>query len=257
LGTKEDGVDKAGRAREPSVMVAPSGRDINPDEEAVKAAADEVVSSPDEVVSSPADGADAPASPASSTDTGQSLWRDTHPSSESVQPPSAFSGTATRLKPSASPAPGYASSATAARQDRTSGAKRKRDAAAVRRSARRQAMLTLVRVEPWSVMKFSFVVSAVAFIILFVAVAVLYVVLSALGVFGSLQHLVSTLTSSQNSSGTNISHWLSASRILGYTGMLGALNIVLITAISTIGAVIYNLIAHTLGGIEVTLRETE
>jgi hypothetical protein len=39
--------------------------------------------------------------------------------------------------------------------------------------------------------------------------------------------------------------------------MLGALNIVLITAMSTIGAVIYNLIATTIGGVEVTLRETD
>ena len=106
-------------------------------------------------------------------------------------------------------------------------------------------------------MKFSFVVSVVAFIILFVAVAVLYSVLSSLGVFTSLQHDVTTITSSQGSSGTNISGWFSASRILGYTGMLGALNIVLITAMSTIGAVIYNLIARTIGGIEITLRETE
>ena len=126
-----------------------------------------------------------------------------------------------------------------------------------RKSTKRQAMLTLARVEPWSVMKFSFVASVVAFIILFVAVAVLYMVLSALGVFDSLQHTVSSITSSQSSSGTNISHWFSASLILGYTAMLGALNIVLITAMSTVGSVIYNLIAKTIGGIEVTLRETD
>jgi Transmembrane domain of unknown function (DUF3566) len=126
-----------------------------------------------------------------------------------------------------------------------------------RKSTKRQAMLTLARVEPWSVMKFSFVASVVAFIILFVAVAVLYMVLAALGVFDSLQHTVSTMTSSQGSAGTNISHWFSASLILGYTAMLGALNIVLITAMSTVGSVIYNLIAKTIGGIEVTLRETD
>jgi Transmembrane domain of unknown function (DUF3566) len=125
------------------------------------------------------------------------------------------------------------------------------------RSNKRQAMLTLSRVEPWSVMKFSFVASVVAFIILFVAVAVLYMVLSALGVFDSLQHQVSSITASESTAGTNISHWFSASLILGYTAMLGALNIVLITALSTIGSVIYNLIAKTVGGIEVTLRETE
>ena len=127
----------------------------------------------------------------------------------------------------------------------------------MRRSNKRQAMLTLSRVEPWSVMKFSFVASIVAFIILFVAVAVLYMVLSALGVFDSLQHQVNSITSSQNAAGTNISHWFSASLILGWTALLGALNIVLITALSTIGSVVYNLIAKTVGGIEVTLRETD
>ena len=153
-------------------------------------------------------------------------------------------------------AAGLASSVTSAFQGRNAGRKRKRRAS-VRRSSKRQAQLTLSRVEPWSVMKFSFVVSVVAFIILFVAVAVLYMVLSALGVFTSLQHTVNTITSSQGSPGTNISNWFSMSRILGYTGMLGALNIVLITAMSTIGAVVYNLIATTIGGVEVTLRETD
>ena len=153
-------------------------------------------------------------------------------------------------------AAGLASSVTSAFQGRNAGGKRKRRTS-VRRSSKRQAQLTLSRVEPWSVMKFSFVVSVVAFIILFVAVAVLYMVLSALGVFTSLQHTVTTITSSQGSAGTNISNWFSMSRILGYTGMLGALNIVLITAMSTIGAVIYNLIASTIGGVEVTLRETD
>ena len=138
--------------------------------------------------------------------------------------------------------------------NRRPSAKLRREAA---RRSRRQAHLTLARVEPWSVMKFSFVVSVVAFVILFVAIAVLYMALSGLGVFTSLQHTVSTITSSQGSSGTNISKWFSASRILGYTGMLGAFNIVLITAMSTIGAVVYNLIAHTVGGVEITLRETE
>ena len=165
-------------------------------------------------------------------------------------------GAASAVTGAAAGLAGYASSVTTALQNRTAGTKGKRGTKG-RRSARRQAQLTLARVEPWSVMKFSFVVSVVAFIILFVAVAVLYMVLSSLGVFTSLQHTVSTVTSSQSSAGTDISSWFSASRILGYTGMLGALNIVLITAICTIGSVIYNLIAKTIGGIEITLRETE
>jgi hypothetical protein len=128
--------------------------------------------------------------------------------------------------------------------------------AASKRSVR-QAHLTVARVEPWSVMKFSFVVSLVAFIILFVVVTVLWGSLSALGVFDSLQRVVSNVTSSQASAGVNAAKWFSASRVLGWTALLGSVNIVLITAMSTIGAVVYNLTSRLIGGIEVTLRETE
>jgi len=121
----------------------------------------------------------------------------------------------------------------------------------------RQAHLTVARVEPWSVMKFSFVVSLVAFVILFVAVSLLYGALDGLGVFDSLQRLVTSLTSSQSSAGVNASKWFSASRVLGYTALLGSLNIVLITAMATIGAVVYNLTSRLVGGVEVTLRETD
>ncbi len=121
----------------------------------------------------------------------------------------------------------------------------------------RQAHLTVARVEPWSVMKFSFVVSLVAFVILFVAVSVLYGVLSGLGVFDSLQRVVQSVTSSQTSAGVNAKAWFSASKVLGYTALLGSLNIVLITAMSTIGSVVYNLTSRLVGGVEVTLRETE
>jgi len=130
----------------------------------------------------------------------------------------------------------------------------------LKRSAKRtarQAHLTVARVEPWSVMKFSFVVSLVAFVILFVAVSVLYSSLSALGVFESLQRVVTSVTSSQDSTGVNAAKWFTASRVLGYTALLGSLNIVLITAMCTIGAVVYNLTSRLVGGVEVTLRETE
>ena len=106
-------------------------------------------------------------------------------------------------------------------------------------------------------MKFSFVVSLVAFVILFVAVTVLYGALAGLGVFDSLQRVVSYVTSSQGSTGVNAKTWFSASRVLGYTALLGSLNIVLITAMSTIGAVVYNLTSRLVGGVEVTLKETE
>jgi hypothetical protein len=122
----------------------------------------------------------------------------------------------------------------------------------------RRAQLVLARVEPWSVMKFSFMISLVGWVILFVAVAALYYVLNKLGVFHSVQSTITDVTSGKGSSGSDANgQWFSASRILGYTMLVGAVNVVLITALATVGAVIYNLVTHLAGGIEVTLKETD
>ena len=168
------------------------------------------------------------------------------------------SGTSARKSPppTTGPQPGGSGKAAAESPAASRGAAAKATAAQPKRTAR-QAHLTVARVEPWSVMKFSFVVSLVAFVILFVAVSVLYGALAGLGVFDSLQRVVSSVTSSQGSTGVNAKAWFSASRVLGYTALLGSLNIVLITAMSTIGAVVYNLTSRLVGGVEVTLKETE
>ncbi len=121
----------------------------------------------------------------------------------------------------------------------------------------RRANLVLARLEPWSVMKFSFLISLVAWVVLFVAVALLYYTLSGLGVFASLGRTLQSVTSSQGTAGVELSRWTSAPRVLGYTMLIGAVNVVIITALSTIGAVIYNLVTHLGGGIEITLKETD
>ncbi|HEY6274872.1 MAG TPA: DUF3566 domain-containing protein [Streptosporangiaceae bacterium] len=121
----------------------------------------------------------------------------------------------------------------------------------------RRANLVIARLEPWSVMKFSFLMSLVAWVVLFVAVALLYYALSSLGVFESIQKTLASVTSSTSSSGLNLAKWTSAPRILGYTMLIGAVDVILITALSTIGAMVYNLVTHLGGGIEVTLRETD
>lgn len=121
----------------------------------------------------------------------------------------------------------------------------------------RRAQLAVTRVEPWSVMKFSFMISLVGWVVLFVAVAALYYSLSKIGVFTSIEKSVTDVTSSKGSAGVKASNWFSASRVLGYTMLIGAVNVVLITALATVGSVIYNLVTHVAGGIEVTLRETD
>lgn len=125
------------------------------------------------------------------------------------------------------------------------------------RAPTRRATLAVTRVEPWSVMKFSFMISLVGWVVLFVAVAALYFVLSKVGVFVSIEKSIADVTSSKQSPGVQASKWFTASRVLGYTMLVGAVNVILITALATVGSVIYNLVTHVAGGIEVTLRETD
>jgi Transmembrane domain of unknown function (DUF3566) len=123
----------------------------------------------------------------------------------------------------------------------------------------RKAHLQVARLEPWSVMKFSFVMSLVCFLVLFVAVAVLYMILSALGVFDALSDTIRDLTSNDQgkSGGIDPAAWFSAVRILSYTALIGTLNVLLITALATVWSVIYNMAADLVGGVEVTLKEAD
>lgn len=121
----------------------------------------------------------------------------------------------------------------------------------------RKAHLRLGRIEPWSVMRFSFILSLVCFIVLFVAVAVLYAILAMLGVFDAISQTINDFTATDEGGGVNAAGWFSATRVLGFAALLGAVNVVLITALATIWAVIYNLAADLVGGIEVTLSEND
>jgi len=123
--------------------------------------------------------------------------------------------------------------------------------------APRSALLSLQRIEPLSVMKFSFLLSLVAWVVVFVAVAIVWFVLQKLGVFAKIEQTVGLVTYTKDHPGTNAASWFSASRVLLYTALVCTVNAVLFTALATIGAALYNVITSLTGGIEVTLKETD
>jgi hypothetical protein len=123
----------------------------------------------------------------------------------------------------------------------------------------RRARLVVRRVDPWSVLKFSLLFSLCLLIVFVVAVAALYFALQALGVFDSINQFVRDLTQA-NSGGTPTGGFdvtFSATRVIGGAAVIGLINVVIITAISTLGAFLYNLCSDIVGGIEVTLAERE
>jgi hypothetical protein len=124
-------------------------------------------------------------------------------------------------------------------------------------SQTRSALLSLQRIEPMSVMKFSFLISLVGWVVLFVAVAIIYFTLSKLGVFAKIEQTVGLVTYNKDHPGSNAASWFSASRVLEYTALICTINAILFTALATVGAALYNLVTALTGGIEVTLRESD
>ncbi|WP_298330925.1 DUF3566 domain-containing protein [Haloactinopolyspora sp.] len=130
--------------------------------------------------------------------------------------------------------------------------------AATRRGGRiRKARLRLMRVDPWSVMKTAFLLSVALGITLFVAVAVLWSVLDAAGVFSSVDEIVTDMTASDTNAGIDINQYVELSRVLGFTTLIAVVDVVLLTALATLGAFLYNLSASLLGGLELTLAEDD
>jgi hypothetical protein len=119
----------------------------------------------------------------------------------------------------------------------------------------RRARLTVKRLDPWSVMKFSFFVSLVLFVVLIVATAVLYLALDAMGVFDSINNSLAEMVNAGGSSGDTFR--ITAKGVLGTAALIGAVNVVLFTALATLAAFIYNVCADLVGGIEVTLSERD
>ncbi len=119
----------------------------------------------------------------------------------------------------------------------------------------RRAQLRLVQIDAWSVMKTSFLLSIALGIVLVVAVAIIWGVLGAAGVWDSINSIVQQAVGSESGKQFDIQEYAGTSRVLGFTMIVAVLDVILITAIATLGAFLYNLAAALLGGIEVTLAE--
>ncbi|WP_257573524.1 DUF3566 domain-containing protein [Streptomyces sp. JJ66] len=121
----------------------------------------------------------------------------------------------------------------------------------------RKARLRVAKADPWSVMKVSFLLSIALGICTIVAVAVLWMVMDAMGVFSTIGDTISDATASPDGGGFDLESVLSLPRVLLFTSVIAAIDVVLATALATLGAFIYNLSAGFVGGVELTLAEDE
>ncbi|MEZ5087206.1 MAG: DUF3566 domain-containing protein [Tessaracoccus sp.] len=134
----------------------------------------------------------------------------------------------------------------------TAESKTPREPQKVRRT--RKARLRLARIDPWSVMKTSFLFSIAFGVMLVVAVFALWSVLASTGAIESANSFINQLIGDGDQQ-FNLEDYLSISRIMGLTVVIAAIDVVILTALATLLSFLYNLAATVLGGIEVTLAE--
>jgi hypothetical protein len=113
----------------------------------------------------------------------------------------------------------------------------------------RRGRVTVRRIDPWSVFVTTLLLSLFLALMTVVASVVLYAALDLLGVPSRVNEAVSDV----NGSGP----LLTLGRFLALGSLVAAANVVLLTLLTTLGAMLYNLSTAFTGGLEVTLGERD
>jgi hypothetical protein len=118
----------------------------------------------------------------------------------------------------------------------------------------RRARVAVTRIDPWSVMKLSFVLSLALVVIFMVAAALLWWVLNGSGVFDQLNTTLQSVTGTTN---LRLQDVASLGRVMGVGGLIGLIDVVLLTALATLAAFLFNLTTGLVGGVDVVLTESD
>ncbi|WP_457964547.1 DUF3566 domain-containing protein [Arthrobacter sp. D1-29] len=118
----------------------------------------------------------------------------------------------------------------------------------------RRARLLVSKVDPWSVLKMAFLLSVALGIVTVVAAIVLWTVLDLTGIFDQVDSLLGTLAGAEGG-GFELKKVASLGQVASFATIIAVVNVVLLTALSMLSAVLYNLSAALVGGIGVTLTD--
>lgn len=117
----------------------------------------------------------------------------------------------------------------------------------------RKARLLVSKVDPWSVLKMAFLLSVALGIVTVVAAVVLWTVLDLTGIFDRVNDLLGEVIGTE--SGFNLKELISLGQVASFATIIAVVNVVLLTALSMLAAVLYNISSTLVGGIGVTLTD--
>ena len=119
--------------------------------------------------------------------------------------------------------------------------------------APRRVRLAISRIDPWSVMKLSLLLSVAIGIMFVVAVTVLWATLNGMHVFAKIDDLVTQIVGKE--SPIDITQFVEYRRVVSGATLIAVVDVFLLTALSTIGAFLYNIVAALVGGVHVTMTD--
>ena len=117
--------------------------------------------------------------------------------------------------------------------------------------APRRVRLTVARVDPWSVMKLSFLLSVALGIALVVASGVLWTILDGMGVYADINRVTTEILAQP----FDVLEYVGFGKVLSLATVIAVVDVVLITALATLGAFLYNVASTLVGGLHVTLSD--
>ncbi len=116
----------------------------------------------------------------------------------------------------------------------------------------RRVDIAIARVDAWTVMKVSFLLSVAFGIAMVIATAVLWFMVDGMHVFSTIEDFMKTIGGEKF---IPFLDYLRLPKVLSYATIVGVANVVLLTAISTLGAMLYNVIASLVGGVKISLMD--
>lgn len=120
----------------------------------------------------------------------------------------------------------------------------------------RKARLLVSKVDPWSVLKMSFLLSVALGIMLVVCAVTLWSMMDLTGVFDRVNDLAGQILGGNgDAGGFQLQELVTVGQIASFATIIAVVNVVLLTVLSMLAAVLYNLSASLVGGIGVTLTD--
>lgn len=117
----------------------------------------------------------------------------------------------------------------------------------------RRARLVISKVDPWSVLKLAFLFSVALGIITLVASVLLWILMDLTGLFDGINELMAMLSGPEGSA--DIRKVITLGQVAVAATVVSVINVILLTLVAVLGAVLYNLAAGLIGGIGLTLTD--